>query len=67
MFKLSTISHSFTEQVFERKETIWSPTGSFSAQPREACTNAWQHSGHASYWLATMQAVRVRQNDARSC
>jgi hypothetical protein len=57
MFKLSTISHSFTEQVLERKETIWGPTGSFSAQPREACTNAWQHSGHASYWLATMQVV----------
>jgi hypothetical protein len=67
MFKIYTISFSFAEQVFERKETIWSPTGGLSTQPREACPNAWQHSGHASRWLATMQTVRDRQNDARPC
>jgi len=41
----------------ERKKAIWSSSGSFSAQPRKACSDARQHSDHGSRWLATVQAL----------
>jgi len=49
----------------ERKKAIWSSSGSFSAQPRKACSDARQHSDHGSRWLATVQALWVRQNGIR--